>query len=92
MLTRLTTALHGTLIFGRRVQALADNIGEMIPDGVETLLDVGCGDGTLARSITERRPEISAVGVEVRRVPERPFPFRSSMVASCRSPIDRTMS
>ena len=76
MLTRITTALHGKLIFGRRVQALADNIGEMIPNGVETLLDVGCGDGTLARSITERRPEITAVGVEIRARPRTAIPVQ----------------
>ena len=65
LLPRITSAVHGKLIFGRRVQALAENIVEMIPDGVSTLLDVGCGDGTLARSLMERRPGLEATGVEI---------------------------
>lgn len=75
-LPRITSAIHSRLIFGRRVQALARNISEMIPDGVATLLDVGCGDGTLARSITERRPGLSAVGVEIRARPTTAIPVR----------------
>jgi len=76
MLSRVTTALHGKLIFGRRVRALAENIGEMIPSGVTTMLDIGCGDGTLARSIVERRPEIRATGVEIRARPWTAIPVQ----------------
>lgn len=68
-LSRVTTVLHSRLIFGRRVQALADNIAAMIPDGSVSLLDVGCGDGTLARSIVERKPGLAAEGVEIRARP-----------------------
>jgi SAM-dependent methyltransferase len=64
------------LIFGRRVQALAENIAEMIPEGVATLLDVGCGDGTLARTITKRRPGMEATGVEIRARPHTAIPVR----------------
>jgi SAM-dependent methyltransferase len=76
ILPRVTTALHSRLIFGRRVRALAQNIAEMIPDGVTTLLDVGCGDGTLARSIMERRPGIDATGVEIRARPRTAIPVQ----------------
>jgi SAM-dependent methyltransferase len=76
VLTTITTALHSRLIFGRRVEALADNIAAMIPDGVRTVLDVGCGDGTLARSIMQRRPELSVTGVEVRARPHTAIPVR----------------
>jgi len=76
MLSRLTTFLHGKLIFGRRVQALAGNIVEMLPPGVSTLLDVGCGDGTLARSIMDRRPELRATGVEIRARPTTAIPVQ----------------
>jgi SAM-dependent methyltransferase len=76
MLAQVTTALHGKLIFGRRVQALAENIAEMIPPGAATLLDVGCGDGTLARSITQRRPGLEATGVEIRARPQTAIPVR----------------
>jgi SAM-dependent methyltransferase len=76
MLSRVTTSLHGKLIFGRRVQALAENIAEMLPSGVSTLLDVGCGDGTLARSIMDRRPALRATGVEIRARPTTAIPVQ----------------
>ena len=48
----------------------------MIPSGTTTLLDVGCGDGTLARSIVERRPELEVTGVEIRARPHTAIPVR----------------
>lgn len=75
-LPRITSALHSRLIFGRRVEALAENIAAIIPDGVSTLLDVGCGDGTLARSIVDRRPGLEATGVEIRARPQTAIPVR----------------
>jgi SAM-dependent methyltransferase len=73
-ISRIVSTLHARFIFGRRVQALAENISEMIPKGVTTLLDVGCGDGTLARSITTRRPELIAIGLEIRLRPQTAIP------------------
>jgi SAM-dependent methyltransferase len=73
-LSRVTTAVHSSLIFGRRVQALARNIAEMIPNGAATLLDVGCGDGTLARSIVQRHPALRATGLEIRARPQTAIP------------------
>jgi SAM-dependent methyltransferase len=55
---------------------LAENIAQVIPRGAATLLDVGCGDGTLARSIMERRPEIAATGVEIRARPHTAIPVQ----------------
>jgi SAM-dependent methyltransferase len=75
-LQRIVSTLHARFIFGRRVQALAENIAEMIPQGATTLLDVGCGDGTLARSITRRRPELTAVGLEIRSRPQTAIPVK----------------
>jgi SAM-dependent methyltransferase len=74
IIPRVTSALHDRLIFGRRVQALADNITEMIPAGATRLLDVGCGDGTLARAIAERRPAVQPMGVEIRARPNTAIP------------------
>lgn len=76
ILSQVTTALHSRLIFGRRVRALADNISQMIPAGAVTLLDVGCGDGTLARSIMDRRPGLAATGVEIRARPRTAIPVQ----------------
>ena len=76
VLTTVTTALHSRLIFGRRVRALAENIAAMIPQGVRTVLDVGCGDGTLARAIMQIRPELDIAGVEIRARPQTAIPVR----------------
>ena len=74
--SRITTALHGRLVFGPRVRALAENIEPMLPSGTRTLLDVGCGDGTLARAVVSRRPEVEATGVEIRARPQTAISVR----------------
>jgi SAM-dependent methyltransferase len=76
LLPKVVSAVHAKLIFRRRVRALAENISAMIPSGTTTLLDVGCGDGTLARSIVERRPELDVTGVEIRARPHTAIPVR----------------
>src|SRR4051812_27009705 len=73
-LHRVTTVLHGKLIFGRRVEALAGNVASLVPPGARTLLDVGCGDGTLARSVVGLRPELEAVGIEIQARPTTAIP------------------
>ena len=73
-LGRVTGAVHHGLIFGRRVRALADHIAAMIPAATRTVLDVGCGDGSLATLIMRRRPELRIVGLEVRARPMTAIP------------------
>ena len=75
-LARITTALHGRLVFGRRVRALAACIEEILPRDTRTLLDVGCGDGTLASAVVRRRPEVEPSGVEIRARPHTAIPVR----------------
>jgi SAM-dependent methyltransferase len=56
--------LHGRLIFGRRVDRLADALSARLPENA-TVLDIGCGDGSIARAILERRPDVAMNGVDV---------------------------
>jgi SAM-dependent methyltransferase len=56
--------LHERYVFGRRVRTLAHSLAELIPQNAR-VLDVGCGDGLLARLIAERRPDIELSGVDV---------------------------
>jgi SAM-dependent methyltransferase len=56
--------LHERHIKGRRVRALASAIASHIPQDA-TVLDVGCGDGSLAQEIFARRPDIRIQGLEV---------------------------
>ena len=55
---------HGAFVHGRRVRVLAKVLAQQIPHGA-SVLDVGCGDGTIAALIAKSRPDISMEGVEV---------------------------
>ncbi|MGH9411527.1 MAG: class I SAM-dependent methyltransferase [Vicinamibacterales bacterium] len=56
--------LHGRWIHPRRVRVLAARAAALVPPGAE-LLDVGCGDGLIAREITRHRPDIRVRGIDV---------------------------
>jgi SAM-dependent methyltransferase len=60
----IVDAVHRQLIFGRRVRILADHIARLLPKDA-TVLDVGCGDGTVAESVMRRRPDVRTTGVDV---------------------------
>lgn len=51
-------------MFGRRARVLAASLAARIPAGA-SVLDVGCGDGTVGHLIAEIDPTISIRGVEV---------------------------
>jgi SAM-dependent methyltransferase len=55
---------HGAFVHARRVRVLAKVLAEQIPQGA-AVLDIGCGDGTIAALIAKARPDISMQGVEV---------------------------
>jgi len=59
------TRRHQRWVFPRRARQLTTALAEMLPGHVETLLDVGCGDGTIARRLFDRRPGLSVAGVDV---------------------------
>lgn len=56
--------LHGGFVFPRRIQILAARIAELLPRSGR-VLDVGCGDGSLARAICELRPDVHIEGIDV---------------------------
>ena len=58
--------LHERHVKGRRARALARAIASVIPQNA-TVLDVGCGDGSLAQGIVALRRDIRIQGVEVTR-------------------------
>lgn len=62
---RLLNQVHGALIFGRRVEALADALANAIPHDARRILDLGCGDGQVAVALMQRRPELAVEGVDV---------------------------
>ncbi len=69
----LLERVHGQYIHGRRVRLLGERIGKLIPDD-SSVLDVGCGDGQLARFIQTRQPNMQITGVEVLPRPDALIP------------------
>jgi len=68
---------HHAFVFQRRTRVLAKLLAAQIPQGA-SVLDIGCGDGTIASRIAKLRPDISIQGVEFLVRPEckiecRPF-------------------
>ncbi len=56
-------AVHERLVFDRRTRALARHLAELLPSG--TVLDIGCGDGTIDTLIGGLRQDVTISGVDV---------------------------
>ena len=56
-------AVHGRLVHRRRVAVLAERLGGLLPPSA-TLLDVGCGDGTISKLIEQTVSGLKVTGVE----------------------------
>src|SRR6266436_5360303 len=54
---------HRAFVFQRRTRVLAEMLAAQIPAGA-SVLDIGCGDGTIGSLIAQLRPDISIQGVE----------------------------
>jgi SAM-dependent methyltransferase len=59
----MLNAAHG-LVFNRRVRVLAAHLAAMLPRDA-TVLDVGAGDGLIARRVMDARPDLTIRGVDV---------------------------
>ncbi|MGH6919974.1 MAG: class I SAM-dependent methyltransferase [Geminicoccaceae bacterium] len=55
---------HRGLVFSRRVRVLSALVADLLPVS-GTILDVGCGDGSIASLIQERRRDLKIVGLDV---------------------------
>jgi len=57
--------LHGRYVHNRRISVLSEWCSNLIPPNA-SVLDVGSGDGRLARLVANKRPDISIHGIDVR--------------------------
>ena len=65
--------LHSNHVHTRRVSKLCEHLTTMIPLD-SSILDVGCGDGDLARMIAEKRRDTDISGVDVLLRPDTKIP------------------
>jgi SAM-dependent methyltransferase len=69
-------AVHGGYVHRRRVRVLSDVLVDLVPRDAR-VVDVGAGDGLLARTIADRRPDLDVSGVDVLVRPETAIPVQS---------------
>jgi SAM-dependent methyltransferase len=69
----LLDQVHETRVRGRRVDRLVAHVAPLLPaDG--RVLDVGCGDGRIARALLQLRGDVSLRGLDVLVRPETAIP------------------
>ena len=64
MFKSLLGKAHGAMVFSRRVRVLVAKIGSMVPAGAH-ILDVGTGDGSIAKQISETQSGTSIEGIDI---------------------------
>lgn len=69
----LVGGMHGRYVMTRRVRILSAYLRERIPTG-SRVLDVGSGDGTIAKTIADARPDVDVEGVDVLIRPSTAIP------------------
>ena len=70
----LLSKAHGTGVLERRLKVLATHIGSLLPDS-GSVLDVGCGNGTISRLVMNACPGLNITGIDVMARPSCDIPF-----------------
>jgi SAM-dependent methyltransferase len=73
----LVGKLHQQMVFSRRTKVLAQRILDVLPADCKTMLDVGCGDGTIDNLILQDNPRLAITGVDVLVRPNVRFPVQA---------------
>jgi len=59
----LLDPVHEGYVHGRRVRVLLSHLAPLLPEN-GTVLDVGAGDGHIARALMDARPDVSIEGID----------------------------
>jgi len=71
---KMIDQIHEGYVFKRRVRVLGLQLAPLLPQGA-SVLDVGCGDGLIARLIMEQRPDVRIQGIDVLVRPQTHIPI-----------------
>jgi len=69
----ILNAAHDKVVFGRRVGVLSSHLAKAIPEGGR-VLDLGCGDGSIALALMGLRDDLAIEGVDVLIRPKTHIP------------------
>lgn len=72
---RLIESVHGGYVHRRRTSVLSGLCSKIIPTN-STVLDVGCGDGSLARLIADKRSDVSIQGIDIQLRKDSAIPVK----------------
>jgi SAM-dependent methyltransferase len=65
---------HEHFVRYRRSTILAQRLSPLFPQGKAKILDVGCGDGTVAQELLRLKPELDIVGIDTLVRPSTAIP------------------
>jgi SAM-dependent methyltransferase len=69
----LVARAHEQVVWDGRIAALTAALAELLPEDAR-VLDVGCGDGTVAATVMARRPDLAITGIDVLLRPSTRIP------------------
>lgn len=70
-------SFHEKHIKGLRINVLSNIIAGFLPEGNVSVLDIGCGDGLLAKQLMALKPALSIVGIDTLVRPNSAIPVAS---------------
>lgn len=70
---RVLNAVHHSVVFNRRTRILSERLARAIP-GRGSVLDLGCGDGSIAKALMSIRRDLEIEGVDVMIRPRTHIP------------------
>ncbi|MBL0358283.1 MAG: class I SAM-dependent methyltransferase [Chitinophagaceae bacterium] len=66
--------LHYKFVFRKRTKVLSGELLSLINSGINTLLDVGSGDGTISKLMMDSNPRIEISGIDIMARPNSCIP------------------
>ncbi len=68
--------LHHRLVFVRRAKVLSETLLLLVNPGSKSMLDVGCGDGTISKLMMDNNPALEISGIDIMARPNSAIPVK----------------